>query len=73
VGVEFKREQLTRCYSPGRFFVAHELKMAIAYMLINYDIAPLKEEPIRQTLGNFVLPPFKAKMEVRKRSESEVV
>jgi hypothetical protein len=32
-------------YSPGRFFVSHELKMIFVNMLLNYDVEPLTEKP----------------------------
>ena len=53
--------------SPGRFFVAHELKMAVAYMLINYELKHVPQRPAPMVMGNFVLPSFKARMEVKRR------
>ena len=31
-------EQLNLLYSPGRFFAASEIKMLLAYVLLNYDV-----------------------------------
>lgn len=58
---------LTWSYSPGRFFVAHELKMVLAYLLNNYDIKPISERPKPQWLGQNSIPPLHAKIEVRRR------
>lgn len=54
--------------SPGRFFVALELKMAIAYMLINYEIKHVAERPPGKVMGNFILPPIQASMDIRRRT-----
>ncbi|KAH8903432.1 cytochrome P450 [Coniochaeta sp. PMI_546] len=52
---------------PGRFFVAHELKMVLAYLLNNYEIRPIPERPKPQWLGQNIIPPLQAKIEVRRR------
>jgi hypothetical protein len=54
--------------SPGRFFVAHELKMVLAYFLNNYEIKPISERPKPQWLGQNIIPPLQAKIEVRRRN-----
>lgn len=41
--------------------------MAIAYILINYEIKHVAERPPGKVMGNFILPPFQASMEVRRR------
>ncbi|KAF1952224.1 cytochrome P450 [Byssothecium circinans] len=51
---------------PGRFFVAHELKMMIGHLLIHYDIKPLKERPQPMWVGRTQVPP-KACLEIRRR------
>lgn len=53
---------------PGRFFVAHELKMIIAYLLANYDIKPLDEKPKSLWIGQTIIPPLSVKVQVRRRS-----
>ncbi|KAK4149681.1 cytochrome P450 [Chaetomidium leptoderma] len=52
---------------PGRFFVAHELKMVLAYLLQNYELKPLPEKPKAMWLGSNIIPPVQAKIEVRRR------
>ena len=53
--------------SPGRFFVAHELKMILAYLVQNYEIKPLPERPKAMWLGVNVIPAVQTKIEVRRR------
>jgi hypothetical protein len=53
--------------SPGRFFVAYELKLIAAYLLLNYDIKMLDERPPKQWLGSNIIPPLKTCMEVRRK------
>ncbi|OBR09569.1 Cytochrome P450 [Colletotrichum higginsianum IMI 349063] len=52
---------------PGRFFVAHELKMVVANLLLNYDLKPISERPKPQWVGVTVVPPMDAKVELRRR------
>ncbi|KAK3384415.1 cytochrome P450 [Lasiosphaeria ovina] len=52
---------------PGRFFVAHELKMILAYLLENYDIKPLAERPKPLWIGQTIIPPVDVKIEIRRR------
>ena len=54
--------------SPGRFFVSHELKMFLAYMLMNYDVEPLAERPPNKWMGAVVLPPMKATLRVKRKA-----
>ena len=53
--------------SPGRFFVAHELKMILAYLVQNYEIKALPEKPKVMWLGTNVIPPVQTTIEVRRR------
>ncbi|KAI9663237.1 MAG: hypothetical protein M1821_008285 [Bathelium mastoideum] len=53
--------------SPGRFFINQELKMLIAYILINYDIQHLPERPKDKWLGTFVIPDPTATIQIRRR------
>ncbi|KAF2859821.1 putative P450 monooxygenase [Piedraia hortae CBS 480.64] len=55
---------------PGRFLVQHELKMLLAYVLMNYEIQPLPERPPNQWLGTALVPPTKAKINVRRRKDA---
>jgi hypothetical protein len=57
---------LTRT-SPGRFFVAHELKMILAYLVNNYEFKPLPERPEGFWFGATMIPPVQVKIEVRRR------
>ncbi|KAK4147583.1 cytochrome P450 [Dichotomopilus funicola] len=52
---------------PGRFFVAHELKMILAYFLQNYEVKPLAEKPKSMWLGVNAIPPVQTKIEIRRR------
>lgn len=52
---------------PGRFFAANELKLLLAYMVLNYDIQMLKTRPEGRWVGPTVLPPMKATIKVRRR------
>ncbi|KAF2099268.1 putative P450 monooxygenase [Rhizodiscina lignyota] len=52
---------------PGRFFVAHELKMLLVYILINYDIEPMAQRPSNMWFGTNILPDMKATIRVRRR------
>ncbi|EJD52147.1 cytochrome P450 [Auricularia subglabra TFB-10046 SS5] len=52
---------------PGRFFVAHELKMLLAYIFMNYDIKPLASRPPSTWIGRNHVPPMDACLEIRRR------
>lgn len=56
---------------PGRFFVALELKMLLAYMTMNYEIEPLPTRPPSRWFGQNLLPPMKATIRIRKRTGTE--
>lgn len=56
--------------SPGRFFVNHELKMLLAYMLINYEVQYLPERPPNKWFGQNVVPDMKATIKVRRRVDT---
>lgn len=58
--------------SPGRFFVAHELKMLVAYLLLNYDLKPLEERPPPSCIGRTMIPPTKATMEIKRKAGTSV-
>lgn len=57
---------------PGRFFVAQELKMIIAYTVMNYDVEILKERPSNVWLGSVMLPPTKAGLRMKRRARAVV-
>lgn len=52
---------------PGRFFASHELKVMLAYILIKYDIEPLKVRPETKTVGSSNTCPSDARVRVRRR------
>lgn len=52
---------------PGRFFVSLELKMLLAYMVMNYEVEPLATRPPNTWFGQYHIPPLKAKIKVRRR------
>lgn len=56
---------------PGRFFAANELKLLLAYMVLNYDIEPLSERPKGTSFSTVILPSTKATIRVRRRKAKE--
>ena len=44
---------------PGRFFVALEMKLILAYMVMNYDFEALKNIPYNTRFGQDILPPMR--------------
>lgn len=52
---------------PGRFFVAHELKMALAYLFLNYDVKHLPERPKTKWIGAISVVAMDACIDVRRR------
>ena len=52
---------------PGRFFVALEMKLLLAYMVMNYEIQPLKSRPPNVWIGSTSVPPMKAALKVRRK------
>ncbi|KZW03552.1 cytochrome P450 [Exidia glandulosa HHB12029] len=55
---------------PGRFFVAHELKMILAYLVLNYDVKPLPERPATKWIGLNTIPATDARIEVKRRTNA---
>lgn len=53
--------------SPGRFFVAHELKLLFAYVFMNYEVMPLEEKPQYKWIGRTGVPPMHATIQVKRR------
>ncbi|KAL8306084.1 hypothetical protein RB597_003303 [Gaeumannomyces tritici] len=52
---------------PGRFFVAHEMKMMLAHMLLKYEIKPLTDRPKPIWIGQTIVPPLDVKIQIRRR------
>lgn len=53
--------------SPGRWFVAHQLKLLLAYVALNYDVQPLEKRPLNRIFGDSIVPSQKATISVRRR------
>ena len=53
--------------SPGRWLVAHQLKLMLAYVTLNYDIQYLAQRPVNYVFGDSIIPPPTATMKVRRR------
>ena len=52
---------------PGRYLIAAEIKMFLAYMTMNYDIEPLKTRPKNLVMPNMQLPDANATIRVRRK------
>lgn len=52
---------------PGRFFVAHEVKMMLAHILQNYDLKPIATRPPPTWVAHTIIPALDVKIEVRRR------
>ncbi|KAK4219876.1 Ent-kaurene oxidase [Rhypophila decipiens] len=52
---------------PGRFFVAHELKMILAYLTQNYEIKHIAERPQPMWIGQTIVPPLDVRIEIKRR------
>ncbi|CRG92424.1 5-beta-cholestane-3-alpha,7-alpha-diol 12-alpha-hydroxylase [Talaromyces islandicus] len=55
---------------PGRFFVQAELKMIIAYLLLNYDVKHLAQRPPNRWIGSAVVPPDKETIWIKRKTPS---
>ncbi len=57
---------------PGRFLAAQETKIFLAYVLLSYEIQPLKgPRPDNLWYGDILMPPVKAKLSVKRRKLEE--
>jgi cytochrome P450 len=52
---------------PGRFFAANELKLMLAYMVLNYDFEIMETRPPNKWMSTILFPPMKEKIRVRRR------
>lgn len=50
----------------------HELKMLLAYVLMNYEVPYLEKRPENQWFGQSIVPPMKATIKVRRKAETVV-
>ena len=53
--------------SPGRWLVAHQLKLMLAYVALNYDIQHIEQRPLNFVFGDSFIPSPTATMKVRRR------
>lgn len=53
---------------PGRFFVSLEMKLILAYMVLNYDVEPLVSRPPHKWFGQSSIPPMKATIKLRRKA-----
>jgi cytochrome P450 len=53
---------------PGRFFAIQEVKLLLAYLIINYEVKLYATRPPNSWLGDIILPPAKATMMVRRKA-----
>ncbi|KAK8112629.1 cytochrome P450 [Apiospora sp. TS-2023a] len=54
---------------PGRFFAATELKLMLAYIILNYDIEQIDERPSNTWFSANRVPPMKETLKVTRRTE----
>ena len=52
---------------PGRFFAAMEMKLLLAYIVLNYDVKTFDKRPANSFMAGSILPPMKATISVRRR------
>jgi cytochrome P450 len=55
---------------PGRFLVAQELKLLLAYVSMHYEIEQPETRPPNTWFGAHILPPMKATIRIRRRKAS---
>ena len=53
--------------SPGRWLVAHQLKLMLAYVALNYDIQHIGQRPPNFVFGDSFIPLPTTTMKVRRR------
>lgn len=57
--------------SPGRWFVAQQLKLLLAYVALNYDIQQLEgRRPLNRVIGDSMVPRRDTVIKVRRRQAS---
>lgn len=57
---------------PGRFFASAEIKLMLAYIIMNYDVQPLLQRPKNQVIAGTIIPPMKAGIKVRRRKNARM-
>lgn len=56
---------------PGRFFAMTEIKILIAYIILNYDVQIQEMRPRNTCVGQTIIPPLKGGLMVRRRGERQ--
>ena len=56
--------------SPGRWLAAHQLKLMLAYVTMNYDIQHIAQRPSNYVFGGAIIPSDTATMIVRRRKHT---
>lgn len=52
---------------PGRFFASAELKMMLAYIMMNYDVQPLEHRPENKVYGQVIVPSMNTTIKIKRR------
>lgn len=68
--IETYEIMLMTIYSPGRRFAALQMKLILAYVVVNYDIQPIAKRPVNWVFGDGLVPSLSAKMTVRRRKRT---
>lgn len=53
--------------SPGRFFAANQLKIALGHIALLYDIETIPERPVNRWFFGHIAPPLTNILRVRRR------
>lgn len=56
--------------SPGRWLVAHQLKLMLAYVTLDYDIQYIAKRLVNRNFGDSIIPSPTATMTVRRRKQT---
>ncbi len=58
---------------PGRFFASSELKLMLAYIVLNYDFEMQEKRPENFWFGMNRVPPMKATIKIRRRAKTRTI
>ena len=58
--------------SPGRWFVALQLKLLTAYVIAHYEIERLEHRPLHRIIGSHFVPP-KINIKVKRRKGTSYI
>lgn len=54
-------------YSPGRFFAANQMKIALGHIALRYEIEPIPVRPTNRWFFGHIAPPLGETLRVRRR------